>query len=129
MFKPFYNEEAVKIGDDTIRLVINFRAMDATESLVGRNYDEVLKEMAAGDPPLSLQGKVVWGLLREHHPDLSLDHAMTLLFGEPSVAVGFAMNKLLNAAFPAADPEAKGKNPTKPRGASKPSTPRGAVKV
>lgn len=121
MLKPFYHEEAVKVGDDTLRLVINFRAMDATESLIGRPFDEILKEMSSGSPTLSVQGKVVWGLLREHHSDLSLDQVMTLLFGEPCVTVGYAMAKLLKSAFPAAEPEAKGKNPPKPRGASRPS--------
>ena len=121
MLQAFYNEEAVTVGGDTYRLVINFRAIDATESLLGRSYNTILGEITSPDAPLSLVGKVLWGMLREHHPDVSLDQTASLLFGETGIKVGMAVSKLLNAAFSEAEdkPEAKGKNPRKPRGASK----------
>jgi hypothetical protein len=120
MLKPFYNERTVVVDGEELRLVINFRAIDATEQLIGCGYDKILDDIQDQNVPLGLQGKVLWGLLREHHSGLSLDQTATLLFGPPSVAIGMAMIELFNAAFPAAE-KAKGKNPRKPRGVSKPS--------
>lgn len=128
-FAPFYHEEQVTIGDETLRLVINFAALDAVESLTGRGFDRILAEFTGADevagaparePGVALQGKVVWGLLRQHHPELSLDHVAGMLFGPASAKIGAAIAKLLAAAFPSADPvdpKAKAGNPRKPRGA------------
>lgn len=123
--KPFYNEEAVTVDGETYRLVINFRAIDATEAVAACDYDAILRKMT--DPrrgvSLALQAQVVWGMLREHHPDLTLDHAMTLTQGTAGQMVGIAVAKLIQAAFPAENSQqkAKGSNPPKRRGASKPS--------
>ena len=118
----FYHEEQVTVGDETLRLVINFAALDAVESLTGRSFDRILGEFTGeGEPGMALQGKVVWGLLRQHHPELSLDQVACLLFGPPSAKVGAAIAKLMAAAFPAAEPadtKAKAANPPVPRGAS-----------
>lgn len=122
MLKPFYHEQAVTIDGETLRLVINFAAIDATEHLLGKPFPAVLEAFSQPVQPLGVLGKVVWGLLREHHPEVSLDQAASLLFGENGLRVGAAVSLLLNAAFPAAEEgKAKAKNPRKPRGASKPS--------
>lgn len=123
MVKPFYNEEMVEVEGEPLRLVINFKAIDATESLLRpRDYTDILDELVRGQATLSTQAKIVWGLLREHHPEMTLDHASALLFGTDGVKVGLVVSRLMNAAFPPAEePKAKAKNPRKPRGASKPS--------
>jgi len=124
---PYYNEQAVSIDGETYRLVINFKTIDATESVLdGRSYDKILGEMLAGNPPVGLQARVVWGLLREHHPEVTLEQASALARGEAGEAVGYAIGKLIMAAFPAAKGKAKDANPPKPRGASRPSSKRGA---
>jgi hypothetical protein len=117
--QPFYNEQAVEVDGETYRLVLNFRTIDATESVLGgRAYDEIIEELVCGQPAVGTQTRVVWGLLREHHPDVTLDQAATLARGKASVAVGDAIGKLIDAAFPAADAEKeKEKNPPEPRGA------------
>lgn len=122
--QAFYNEEAVKVGEDTYRLVINFRTIDATESqLGGRSYESVLTEMLAGSPSVGLQARVVWGLLREHHPDVALEEADALARGPAAVEIGIAIGRLLHAAFPMSVPDKKAKapNPRKRRGRSKSS--------
>lgn len=119
----FYNEEAVKVGDETLRLVINFHTIDATESLLGRDYDSLIAELTnpAVTMPVATQAKTLWGLLREHHPEINIDQVMTLVYDpEIGVAIGLAMHKLIKAAFPMAE-KPKGKNPPKRRGASKAS--------
>lgn len=128
---PFYHEVAVPYADETYRLVLDFAALDAIESETGRTFDRILQEFTTpgAEPATSLQAKVVWGLLRRHHPELTLDHVPTLLFSEASVAIGVGMGKLFETAFPRADPQAKKAkpaNPRKPRGASKPTSQPGA---
>jgi len=120
MPKPFHNEQAVVIDGETIRYVLDFRAIDATEQLLEMGYDQVLAEIQKPGTPLGFQGKVLWGLLREHHPEMTFDEIMPMLLGEAGVTTGLALTKLFEAAFPIAEKE-RGKNPPKPRGASKPS--------
>ena len=120
MLKPFYNEEVIHVGEDRLRLVLNFRAIDAAEGLIGKPFSSVLAEVADGTAGEALVGKVVWGLLREHHPELSIDQVAGLLFGPPGILLGGAVNRLLHASFSAAE-EPEAANPPKPRGASKPS--------
>jgi hypothetical protein len=120
MVQPFYNEEAVTADGETYRLVINFRTIDATESVLGRSYDSVLREMLIGKPSVGLQARVVWGLLREHHSDITLEQADALARGKSGKLFGFAIGNLFQAAFPfAGEPKEKGPNPPKRRGASK----------
>jgi len=120
MPEAFFHEQQVAVGGETITLAINFRAIDATEQLIGRNYDEILKELQKDESPVSLKGKVIWGLLREHHPEYNLDHILPLMRGEVGVKMGLAIEQLLHAAFPTAEKE-KGKNPLKRRGRSQSS--------
>lgn len=123
MLKAFYNEEQLAVDGDIYRLVLNFRAIDATESLIGCSFNSILRQITL-DPPLGLVGKLLWGLLREHHPEVSLDEAASLMFGDTGVLVGAAVRRLLDAAFPQAD-EGDGKpkdgNPPKRRGQSETS--------
>lgn len=126
MLKPFYNEATVGVDGEAYRLVINFRTIDAIESLLDRDFDTVLEELTdvSRRARHGLQAKVVWGLLREHHSDVTLDQATRLVYGDTGTAVGLVIADLIEAAFPKASTEPekeKGKNPPKPRGASKPS--------
>lgn len=118
MLKAFYHEQAVEVEGSTLRLVIDFGALDAIESLTGKGFDGTVQELTRADPPMSLQARVVWGLLRRHHPEVSLDQATTLLFGDTGKLVGIAMGQLIAAAFSPDDEPAEAKpRPRKPRGA------------
>lgn len=117
--QPYYNEQSVEVDGEAYRLVMNFRTIDATESVLGgRAYDEVIEELLSGRPSIGLQTRVVWGLLREHHPEVTLEQASSLARGKAGVAVGEAIGKLIDASFPAADAvKEKDRNPPKRRGA------------
>lgn len=123
MVKPFYNEQAVKVDGEEFRLVLNFATVDAVESLLApKTFDEIVGDLLAGTPPMSTQARVVCGLLREHHPALTLDQAMSLVAGPSGETVGIAIGQLILATFPLAEPgKAKPANPRKPRGASRSS--------
>lgn len=122
MPEAFHNEQSVVVDGETFRLVINFKAIDATEQLLKpqgySGYDQILAAIQKPNAPVGLMGKVLWGLLREHHPDMPFDEILTLLFDKNGLTVGLALSQLLAAAFPEKE---KGKNPRQPRGASKPS--------
>jgi hypothetical protein len=120
MPKAFCHEQSVVVDGETFILVINFRAIDATEQLLKCGYDEILADIQRPNAPVGLMGKVLWGLLREHHSDLSLDQVLTLSMGQNGLTVGLAMSELLSAAFPTAEKE-KGKNPPKRGGRSQSS--------
>lgn len=121
MPKPFYHEQLVEVDGEKLLLAINFKAITATERFLdGRGYDKILEELQSDDCPVETTGAVIWGLLREHHPTVSIDETASLLFGPNAVVVGMALSQLLQAAFPVAE-KGKDKNPRKPRGASRTS--------
>lgn len=115
MSKPFYNEEQVKVGDETYHLVLNFRALDCIEGLTGQSMTEILPQLS--NPPHSLAAKLLWGLLREKHEGITLDEAAGIAFGENSGPVGVAMGSLISRAFNLG--KSKDENPPKRRGKSK----------
>lgn len=119
--KAFHCEEALSVEGELLRLTLNFKAIDAIESLLGEPFSAVIDELNKREQRLGVVGKVLWGLLREHHPEMTLDQAASLMFGGTGLLVGSAVTRLLESAFPAGDPKAKGKNPPKRRGASKTS--------
>lgn len=121
MPKAFYAEQLVEVDGEKLLLAINFKAITATERFLdGRGYDLILDELQSPNCPIETTGAVVWGLLREHQPTISIDETASLLFGPSSLIVGEAVSELLNAAFPTVE-KAKGPNPRKPRGVSKTS--------
>lgn len=123
MLKSFYEEAQVTVGDDTLRLVVNMRTIDATENLVGMPMPELLKILfgPANMVPMALLGKLVWGLCREHNPEITLDQALFLSCGEAGAEVGVTVGDLVRRTFHIGE-EAKGEeNPPKRRGRSKTS--------
>lgn len=126
MLAPFYNEAQVQVGDDSLRLVVNMRTIDATEQLVGMDMPSVLQLLLSPSPPLALGGKVVWGMLREHHPDVTLDQALGLMFGDVGAVVGLAMGDLLRRSFNVGEEAKDTGNPPRRRGTSKTSSSRGS---
>lgn len=127
MLTAFYDEELISIGDDTLRLAIDFRAIDVIEHLAGESgsvtpMPEVVAMLFADPPSLSVAGKVLWALLRRHHEDVTLDQCAGLMFGNDGNRVATAMYGLILRAMNLGEPKKeKGKNPPKRRGASKPS--------
>lgn len=124
----FSAEEQVKVGDDVLTLVLNFRAIDVIEGLIGQPMPIVVANLRSGSPLLSWAGKVVWATLREKHEGVTLDQASGLMFDKSHAEkVGHALDALLERVFPLAksddDDQPKKKRATrrKPRGASKPS--------
>lgn len=133
MIPTFYHEEVVKVGDDTLRLSLDFLALDAIERETQRPFDGILQELTSGaeTPANALSSRVVWGLLRTHHPDIDIGQATWLANSPSNVALGVAIAKLLESAWPRAEVpkpgQAKPAHPRKPRGALKRTSSPGAV--
>lgn len=126
MLTAFYDEEVISVGEDTLTLAIDFRAIDIMEHLAGENgitpMTEIVAMLFSDPPPLSVCGKVLYALTRRHHDGLSLDVCAGLMFSEHGNRVAMAMYGLIMRAMNLGEPKKeKGKNPRKPRGASKPS--------
>ena len=121
MVRPFYHEQRVEVEGEPLRLVLNFGAIDAAESILAPlTFDQIIGQMLDGSASLATQARVIWGLLREHHPELSIDQATAVVVGSNNVAIGVAVGNLIQAAFPLkSDKEETGANPPKPRGASR----------
>ena len=119
--RPFYDEELIEVDGEKLTLAIDFRAIDVIEGTVGEPMPSVLAQLFSTPAPLSRSGKVLWALLLRHHDEVTVEEAAGLMFTEHANRVGLAMGGLLQRAFNLADPKAKGKNPPKRPGASKPS--------
>ena len=115
--RSFYHEGQVEVDGETLHLVCNFRALDVIESVTGEKMTNILPQLI--DPPHSLVGKVLWGLLREKHEDVTLDQAAGVAFGDQGAAVGLVMGDVLRRAFNIG--EEKKENPPKRRGTSRSS--------
>src|SRR5689334_13819954 len=100
MPEAFHHEQIVKIDGEDITLCIDFRAIDATEQLVGRDYDEIVEELQQPSCLVGTKVRVLWGLLREYHPNLTFDQIVPMLKGKNATATGLAIKQLLVAAFP-----------------------------
>jgi hypothetical protein len=113
--RSFYHEGQVEVDGETLHLVCNFRAIDVIESVTGEKMTEILPQLI--DPPHSLVGKVLWGLLREKHEGVTLDEAAGVGFGPDGEKVGVVMGDVLRRSFNLG--EVKDENPPTRRGRSK----------
>jgi hypothetical protein len=123
MLTAFYDEEVVSVGEDTLRLAIDFRAIDLIEHQCGEDgaiapMPDVVEMLFADQPPRGLLGKVLWSLLRRHHSDISLDVAVGLMFTQHGAGLVIAIRSLIVRAMNFGDVEAKDENPPPRRGAS-----------
>jgi hypothetical protein len=125
VFAAFYNEAQVPVGETVLRLVTNMRTIDATEAIVGMTMPNVITKLLSKDPPSTLSGKVLWGMLREHHGEITLDQALALATGEQQDLIGLAMGDLIQRTYHIGE-DKKGENPPKRRGASRTSSKSGS---
>lgn len=128
----FPDEEQVDLGDVKLTLSLSFRTIKFCEHGVREGEITPMPYIAGwvlleDMPPLSLVATVLWGLLREHHPDMTLDEVTGLMFtSKHANRLPLGMQTLLSRHFDFTEPKkAKAKNPPKPRGQSKTSTANG----
>lgn len=114
----------------TFHLVMDFNAFAEAEEVTGLAPQALLRAITpeldpvsgkvVRPPPLKVLGGLLYGALKDKHPDITHKDAINLL--NEGVTVGEALGKVLDGVMPKADPSAEGKAPaptsgtgTKPR--------------
>lgn len=127
----FPDEELVDLGDVKLTLSLSFKTITVCEGIM-RDGQVIPMPYIAGwmlleeIPAISDRAKVLWGLLREHHEQMTLDEVTGLMFtSKHANRLAFGMQALLGRHFDFSAPKEKVKNPPKRRGPSKPSSENG----
>ncbi len=96
-------EAGFDVEGQTYVLVFNVNALCEVEYVLDMATDRILKALAVS-PPLHVVRALLWGGLRQHHPDIDLIGAGDLI--ERAGGPGPALDKIgeaLVSAFPEAD--------------------------
>jgi hypothetical protein len=117
----FGEEEQVKVGEDTLTLRLDFRAITVMEGALQSDMPSIVANFRSGRPQVSVLGQMLWALTREHHPEVTLDQAAGIMFAKDAGKVGFALDALLERSFPLVTEDRKAKNPPKRNGRLKTS--------
>jgi hypothetical protein len=117
----FNHEAQIKVGDETLTLRLDFRAITTIEGALQMDMPSVVGVIRSGRPPLSVLGQVLWSLLRKHHEDVSLDQAAGIMFADEAAEIGLQLDALLERAFPLDKEDKEPKNPPQQNGRSETS--------
>lgn len=120
MLTAFSPEEQVEAFGETYTLRLDYRAISVIEGALDMTFPMVVAHIRSGNPGISLLSRVLWATLREHHPDVTSDQAMSIVMdqGKDGAKFGAALDALLERALPLQTEDRKPANPPK-RGRSK----------
>jgi hypothetical protein len=123
--RSFYAEGQLQTrGGDKLTLVCDFYTIEVVQGVTGQNWDEILPLLFTGDRALLV--KVLYGLLRKRHQDITIDEAAAVSFDCDQTVLGATVADVIKRACNLADgEEAKDENPPKRRGRSKSSADNG----
>lgn len=107
----FGDEQQVQVGEETLTLRLDFRAITIMEGSLQSDMPTIVANFRSGRPQLSVLGQMLWAILREHHPEVTLDQAAGLMFSDEAAKIGFALDALLERSFPLADYKPGDKKP------------------
>lgn len=98
-------EAGISVAGRDYVLAFNINAMCEVEYVLNLSTDQILRALASS-PPLHIVRALLWGGLRQHHPDVDLIGAGNLieLMGGPGLALD-GIGKALISAFPEAKDE------------------------
>lgn len=118
----FGEEEQVTVDGNALTLRLDFRAITIMEGALQSDMPSIVANFRSGRPQLSVVGQLLWAVLREHHSETTLDQAAGIMFAKDAAKVGFALDALLERAFPlVAEDREKPNPPRKSRGRSRSS--------
>lgn len=118
MANRVFGEARLALSDGReLTLRFDFSALAEAEEAANRGTDEMLKEMAEGGARLKTARAMLYGALRHHHPEISVDDAGDLFLSDGE-AVSAAMGRAMS--------EMSDRKPNPPKGAAaKKAPPRG----
>lgn len=113
----FAPEEQVEAFGETYTLRLDFRAISVIEGALGMDFPVVVSQIRGGSPQYSLLSRVLWALLREWNPEVTIDQALAIVMdqGKDATKFGLALDALLERAFPIVTEGREKPNPPKPR--------------
>jgi hypothetical protein len=119
----YSEEEQVEAFGQVFTLRLDFHSITVMEGDTGLDMPDVVALVRSGRPSYSLLSRVLWALFREHHPETTLGQCMSIVMdkGKDAVKVGFALDALLNRAFPPPKEDRKPKKEPTRNGRSKSS--------
>lgn len=119
----FAPEEQVEAFGETYTLRLDFRAISVIEGALDMPLQDVCTHIRCGNPPVGLLSRVLWAMLREWNPEVTIDQALSIVMdqGKDGVKFGMALDALLGRAFPLPTEDRKPKNPPRRNGRSKTS--------
>lgn len=117
----FGEEEQVTVDGVALTLRLDFRAITIMEGALNSDMPSIVANFRSGRPQLSVLGQMLYAVTREHHMSITLDHAAGLMFSKDAAKLGFALDSLLERAFPLPKEDRKPKKEPRPNGRSKSS--------
>lgn len=124
MIVAFADEEQVEAFGEKLTFRLDFRAITFIEEKLQMPMPLASAYFRTAGCPRGQMAHFVWAMLREHHPDITPEQALTIVLnnGADGTKVGFAVDQLLerNWPIPTVDDDKK-KRPTKRSGRSKSS--------
>jgi hypothetical protein len=96
--RPYRNEEEVQCGDETYTLAIDIAVIDALEDEFDLPFTELMG-LFEGTVRVGRMARLLRGMLRRHHPDLTLDDVGGLVIAYGS-QLGEGMQRLFEKASP-----------------------------
>jgi len=98
MANRIYGEARAPLDDGReLTLRFDFGALVEAEEAAGENTESIMAELANGSPRLKTARAMLYGALRYHHPDISLEDVGELLLSDGdrlSPAMGEAMEQM-----------------------------------
>jgi hypothetical protein len=120
MANKVFGEARLTLEDDReLTLRYDFNAMIEAEEAANMGTEEIMKALAAGSPRLKVARAMLYGGLRYHHDDISLDEAGDLFMSD-SEAVSEAMGRAMDEMA-----KRRGANPPKGVATAKANPPPG----
>lgn len=123
MIEAFSAEEQVEAFGQNLTLRLDFHSITVIEGDLDMQMPQAALSIRSGSPSYSMLSRVLWALFREHHPDMTLGQCLSIVMAKSpdGAKVGFALDKLLERAFPLATEDKKPKNAPKQHGRSRTS--------
>jgi hypothetical protein len=101
---PHKGEVALTAGDKAYTLRLSINAMVDVETLLDKGINEIITSLDPETVRISTLRALLWGALREHHPQVSIFDAGDLISEIGAAVAGEKIGEALKAAFPAAEP-------------------------
>lgn len=130
MIVAFSPEEEVEAFGEKLTLRLDFRAVTTIEGALEMQFPVAVAYARNSPPSYSVLSRMLWAMFREHHPEIGIDQCLGMVMdrGKEGAKVGFALDALLERAFPIAE-DRKSKNPRKQNGRRKTSAVSGSARA